>query len=51
MKKTYERPLLRAEPFDAQDAITASAPTPAPTLDSTHNNFPVDGIPLDIEIN
>ena len=26
MKKTYEKPELRTEPFDAGDVITASAP-------------------------
>ena len=26
MKKTYEKPELRTEPFDAEDVITASSP-------------------------
>ena len=52
MKKTYERPVLTAEPFDAKDVINASGSAPAGGLGSTHNNFPVDNIPLgDITIN
>jgi len=28
MKKTYEKPELRTEPFDAEDVITASSANP-----------------------
>ena len=54
MKKTYERPVLMTEPFDAEDVITLSEPVIAdePHLGTTHNNFPVDDIPLgDVTIN
>ena len=54
MKKTYERPVLMTEQFDVDDVITASSPAVVvdPTLGSTHNNFPVDNIPLgDIQFN
>lgn len=29
MKKTYEKPVLTTEPFDAQDVVTASSPEAA----------------------
>ena len=54
MKKTYEKPILMMEQFKVEDVITASAPTVdvEPALNETHNNFPVDNIPLgDITIN
>lgn len=49
MKKNYEKPVLMAEQFDVEDVITASAGEVVadPTLNETHNNFPVDEIPLD----
>ncbi len=53
MKKTYEKPVFMTEQFDVEDVITASSPESPPTLDSTHDNFPVD-IPIpsgDIQFN
>ena len=46
MKKTYEKPVLTTEQFDVDDVITASSPAVTPKLSYTHNNFPVDEIPL-----
>ena len=52
MKNTYEKPVLTTEQFDVEDVITASAPGQVVGLGTTHNNFPVDEIPLgDITIN
>lgn len=53
MKKTYTRPVLVTNPFNADDGITVSAPViEQPALGSTHNSFPVDNIPLgDITFN
>ena len=54
MKKIYERPDLMKEQFDVEDVITASAPAVVVedhALGSTHNNFPVDHIPVDFDFN
>ena len=52
MKKTYEKPVLMTEQFDVEDVITASAPGQVTGLGTTHNNFPVNNIPLgDIQFN
>ena len=53
MKKNYEKPVLTTEQFDVDDVITASSPGQMTGLGSTHNNFPVDNIPLgdDVQFN
>ena len=52
MKKKYQKPVLTTEQFDAQNVITVSEPGQITGLGTTHNNFPVDNIPLgDVTIN
>ncbi len=52
MKKIYERPDLMTEQFDAEDVITVSASVVVEhALGTTHNNFPIDHIPVDFDFN
>ena len=49
MKKTYEKPVLTTEQFDAQDVVTASSPA-ATGLDGRNANWEIN-TPPDIQFN
>ena len=51
MKKTYEKPVLAMEPFDAEDVITASAPEAAAGLGGRNANWEIPVIAVGFDFN